>query len=56
MTSTSHTLLRPYKCNITISFPKHEDAERAMKALEVDEEPSDRVVKRFSVEDVNMNV
>ena len=47
---------RPYKCNISISFPHEVDAVRAMKALEVDEEPSDKVVKYFSVEGSDMRM
>ena len=47
---------RPYKCAIAITFPKDTDAEYAKKALEVDEEPSEKVLKTYALQDNVMHV
>ena len=39
----------PYAAQIDITFPTHVQAENAMKVLQVDNEPGDRVVKSFSI-------
>jgi hypothetical protein len=39
----------PYRCQVDVSFPKPQQAEYAMKVLQVDREPGDRVVKSFSL-------
>ena len=42
----------PYACRIDVKFPTSRQAEQTMQVLQVDREPGDRVIKAFSI--VNM--
>ena len=40
-----------FKCTLSIKFPRRIDAERTMKSLEVDEEPSNKITKLFKIKE-----
>jgi len=44
---------RIYTCRIDIKFPTNLQAEQTMQVLQVDKEPGDRVIKTFSVVEVD---
>jgi hypothetical protein len=42
-----HQATKPFACEIEVTFPTNLQSEQAMKVLQVDVEPTDRVTKTF---------